>query len=119
MDVGAEAGPEAGHFESAVGARGSEGVVLAGMSETGFDPFGLNEPGAFEAAKQRVDSALGYNETGAVFEAAQHLQPIKAAGPKCGEGGKFHAAFAELYFPFVGRILIHLHWVRSAVAYSQ
>jgi hypothetical protein len=89
------------------------------MSETGFDPFRLNEPGAFEAAKQGINGALGYDETGGEFEAAQQLQSIEAAGPKSGEGSKFHAAFAELHFPFISRNLVHLQSVRSAVAYSQ
>ena len=29
----------------------SQGVVLAGMSETGFDPFRFDEPSPFEAAQ--------------------------------------------------------------------
>jgi hypothetical protein len=72
------------------------------MANTGFHPLGFDEASAFEAAQQGIDSALGDNQTGAVFQAAQEFQAIKAAGPETGEGGQFHASFTKLYFPLTG-----------------
>jgi hypothetical protein len=119
IEARCESGPEAAHFESPAGAGAGQGVVFAGMSKTRLDPFGLDQTRAFEASEERIDGAFGDDESGAVFEAAQHLQAIKATGPESGEGGQFHASLAQLDLPFIGGSGDHFLMVRTGVAYSQ
>ncbi len=83
-------------------ARLCQRVIFARVSEAGFHPLGLDQPGAFEASQQRIDGAFRDNQAGAVFEAPKHLKTVKAARPKSGQRRQFDAALTQLHFPFIG-----------------
>lgn len=89
------------------------------MSEAGLDPFGFDKPAPFEAAQQGVDGAFGDNKTRAIFQTAQHFEPVEPAWPETGQGCQLDASFAELHFPLAGRIGDHLLMVWHGLAYSQ
>lgn len=103
-----ETGPEARHLDSAVGARRSEGIVLARMPEPGFHPFGFDETRALEASQQRINGSLGDDHARAVFHPPKHFEAIQPAGPEAGESCQLDASFAQLDFPLAGCIVVSM-----------
>lgn len=70
VEAAGEIRPQPAHFLRAFCPRGSEGVVLAWVSEACLDPFGFDQTGALEPAEQRVDGSFGDHKAGAVLQPA-------------------------------------------------
>lgn len=72
------------------------------MPDTGFDPFGLDQPRAFEAPEEGINGPFGYRKACAMFQAAQYFEAVQAPWPQSRQGGEFNATFSQLDLPLLG-----------------
>lgn len=96
--------PKARHRGDPAPTGRCEPVVFARVSAGRFHPFGGEEAVIPQPVQQGIDGSFADDQIGFVLEMPDDFQAVKRAAPMGRENGKFEGAFAELHFPFIGRV---------------